>query len=162
MAEMKSSSDPHLSAVLEDKPRVHRRRWFRWVVVSIGVSLVIVSRVGVRLLAVKAELQAAIPLASTIKAQLLSGDSAGSISSVDDLAKHTESARSLTSHPVWRRVELIPFLGANLSAVREVAAVSNDVVIRAVKPLVASTAILSSRPVLKNSAGRLCRLPEGG
>ena len=98
---------------------------------------------GVRGLQAKAELEAALPLASTIKSQLLAGDSAAVSASVKSMAKHTARARDLTGDPVWRAAEFVPFVGANLAAVRNLADVSDYVVSGAAVPLAATAATLN-------------------
>ncbi len=52
------------------------------------------------------------------------------------IADHADSARALTSDPVWRGFEILPWLGANFTAVREVAEVADDVASDALKPVV--------------------------
>ena len=90
--------------------------------------------VGSRGLQAKAELEAAPPLASTIKTQLLAGDSAAVSASVESMAGHTTRARDLTGDPVWRVAEFVPRLGANLAAVRTLADLADNVVSGAAVP----------------------------
>ncbi|TFC89518.1 DUF4012 domain-containing protein [Cryobacterium sp. TmT2-59] len=124
------------------KPRIYRRWWF-WTVVVVGVLVVAGSWVGLRGLQAKAELEAAMPLASTIKAELLAGDSAAVSVSVKSMAEHTDRARELTGDPVWRAAEFVPFVGANLAAVRNLADVADDVVRGTAVPLAATAAALN-------------------
>lgn len=91
--------------------------------------------VGVRGWKAKAELEAAIPMTSTIKMQVLAGDSAAVTASVTSMAKHTSRARDYTGDPVWRALEFVPFVGANFSAVRNLAEVADDVIKGAASPL---------------------------
>lgn len=56
--------------------------------------------------------------------------------SVTSIAEHTSQARSLTGDPIWRAAEFIPFLGGNLTAVREIAEVIDDTADQVVAPLV--------------------------
>ncbi|TFC50761.1 DUF4012 domain-containing protein [Cryobacterium sp. TMT2-17-1] len=124
------------------KRRFYHRWWF-WAAVALGVVMVAGAWVGVRGLQAKSELEAALPLASTIKAQLLEGDSAAVSASVKSMAGHTASARDLTGDPVWRAAEFVPFVGANLAAVRNLADVADDVVSGAAVPLAATAATLN-------------------
>ena len=91
--------------------------------------------VGLRGLAAKAELEAAVPLAATIKTQVLLGDSAAVTENLEAIAAHTYRARALTSDPIWRISELIPVVGGNLLAVRELADVADGVIREGVQPI---------------------------
>ncbi|TFC63503.1 DUF4012 domain-containing protein [Cryobacterium sp. TMT2-15-1] len=124
------------------RPRVYRH-WWIWTTILVGVLMVAGAWVGVRGLQAEVELEAALPLASTIKAQLLAGDSAAVSASVESMAVHTVRARDLTGDPVWRAAEFVPFAGANLAAVRNLADVADDVVSGAAVPLAATAANLN-------------------
>lgn len=107
-----------------------------WVALGVFVLLVAsVAWVGVRGMMAKNELESAIPLASKIQTQVLAGDAAASEKSVQELAGHSARAASLTSDPVWRAFEIIPILGSNLTVVRQLAAVVDDVSQNVVGPL---------------------------
>ncbi|TFD73264.1 DUF4012 domain-containing protein [Cryobacterium fucosi] len=124
------------------KPRIYRRWWF-WAVVVVGVLVIAGAWVGLRGLQAKVELEAAIPLASTIKSQLLAGDAAAVSVSVKSMEAHTARARELTSDPVWRSAEFVPFVGANLAAVRNLADAAHNVVSGAAVPLAATASTLN-------------------
>ena len=83
----------------------------------------------------KGELEEAIPLAATIRAQVVARDSSSAMASAKAMASHTARARELTSDPVWRATESVPFIGPNLVAVRELAGIADDVTSGAVQPL---------------------------
>ncbi|WP_156109913.1 DUF4012 domain-containing protein, partial [Cryobacterium sp. MLB-32] len=124
------------SAAPDPTKRVRTRTIVLWVTLGIFVFLVAsVAWVGVRGVMAKGELESAIPLASTIQTQVLAGDAAASEKSVQELAQHSARAASLTSDPVWRAFEIIPVLGSNLTVVRQVAAVVDDVSHNVVGPL---------------------------
>lgn len=53
-----------------------------------------------------------------------------------------QSARTLTSDPVWRTFEALPWIGANLTAVREAADVAADASSAALTPIVATASDL--------------------
>ncbi|MBB5642414.1 DUF4012 domain-containing protein [Cryobacterium roopkundense] len=84
----------------------------------------------------KSELEAAMPLATSIQNGITDGDVASAQRAVADLNSHANSAAALTSDPVWRAFEILPFLGPNLAAVRQLAQVVNDISESAVTPLV--------------------------
>lgn len=104
----------------------------------VGVLLFLVlvgAWVGIRGLLAKGELDAALPLASRIQEQVLSGDADGAAASVAALQAHSSSARSLTSDVIWRGVEVVPLLGGNLRVVRELTEVVDDLAAKGVAPL---------------------------
>jgi Protein of unknown function (DUF4012) len=125
------------------RPPASRRTKALWI---IGACLVLllgaIAFVSVRALLAKADLEAAIPLASRIQDQVVADDAAGAEASARELKAHTESARGLTSDPVWRAFELVPLLGPNLSASREIAAVVDDIAQQAAGPLTAAAGTL--------------------
>ncbi|POH62225.1 hypothetical protein C3B59_11715 [Cryobacterium zongtaii] len=113
-----------------------RRRIAVWVCCGVVLMILVsVAWVGVRALMAKAELESAIPLASAVQDSVISGDSNAAGSTADRLVQHAARATALTSDPIWRAFEAIPGLGQNLSAVRQVAAVVEDIANDAVIPL---------------------------
>ncbi len=74
--------------------------------------------------------------------QIRSAQGAGSVEllgSLDELSsdvgERTAEAASLTSDPLWRAAEALPWAGANLTAFRETAAAVDDIVRQALPPL---------------------------
>ncbi|HYI33697.1 MAG TPA: DUF4012 domain-containing protein [Glaciibacter sp.] len=118
-----------------------------------GIALVLVvgaAWVGTRALLARDELQSAVPLATRIQDQVVAGDADGATATAADLRRRAGNAADLTSDPVWRAAEVVPLLGPNLTAVRELAAVADDISRRAVTPLtqIAGTVDLDSvKPV---------------
>lgn len=112
-------------------------------IVAVGaVGGLIAKSVADRAFAARDALQSAIPLAGTVKDQILASDTAGAQETVADLRALTAEAREQASGGTWSFVEAIPFAGANLVAVREVAETVDDLVSKALEP--ASTLSLSS------------------
>lgn len=99
--------------------------------------------IGVRALLAKGELEAAVPLAQTVREQVVADDPAAAGKTARDLAAHARSAAALTSDPIWRAVEIVPWLGPNLTAVRELAGATEDVAVGAISPLVNLSGSLS-------------------
>lgn len=68
-------------------------------------------------------------------------DPAAAAASIESISQQTSEARALTSDPIWRAAEVLPWLGPQLSAVSTVAASIDDVASTALTPLaeVAST-----------------------
>ena len=77
----------------------------------------------------------AIPLAKTAQKQILDSDSDGAEETVARLSALTAKARASTSGSLWRSAEALPFVGPNLTAVRTVSAVADDLATEAVTPL---------------------------
>ncbi len=63
-------------------------------------------------------------------------DVTGANATLAQLKPKVQAARNLTSDPLWRVGEIVPFLGPNLSAVRTLATSTDDVVESGIQPLV--------------------------
>jgi hypothetical protein len=105
------------------------------VLLTIGALALLVAAaawVGVRGVMAARELQSAVPLAERLQSAVADGDGDDAISVAAELDEHARSAASLTSDPLWRATELLPAVGANLTAVRVAAdalhTLSGDVV----------------------------------
>ncbi|HEY5224324.1 MAG TPA: DUF4012 domain-containing protein [Microbacteriaceae bacterium] len=131
--------------------RHHRRtrkrlvaRWWFWAIIVVLLAIIAaVAWVGVRGLQAKKDLEASIPLASTVKTQLLAQDVAGAQRTLKTLTPKVEDAKKLTSDFVWRTAELVPVLGSNLTAMRKLADATDLVVNGAVKPLLTVADLLN-------------------
>lgn len=128
------SSEPNAgprrrSRILQAKRR--RRRVIGWSFAAVGALLIAaVAWIGVRGWLAYGELIAVRGEASGVGASLLA-DPEGAAATIEALGQRTERAASLTSDPVWRAAELLPWAGPNLEAVR-VTAASLDTVVREV------------------------------
>ncbi|TFB71828.1 DUF4012 domain-containing protein [Cryobacterium glaciale] len=103
----------------------------------LAVVLFVVAWVGIRGLQAQDALESALPLAAQLQEQVLAGETAAG-SATDTaaaLADYADTARDRTSDPIWRAVEALPGVGPNLVAVRELAAVVDDVATDAITPL---------------------------
>lgn len=140
-------------------PRAKRKRpllkSFRlWVPVGILVVLVGAAAAGAvaadtlkdQAYAARDELQQAIPLATTAKDQILAGDTEGAKATVAQLQTHTARARAEADGDLWRFAETLPVVGGNLTAVRAVTGVVDDLVTGAVAPAT-SLSLQSLAPV---------------
>jgi hypothetical protein len=92
--------------------------------------------VGVHAFQAKGELEEAQGLIGTLKDQATALDTAGATATYAEVSEHTAAARSLTDDLVWRTAEFVPFAGANLRAFREIAAVTDSVIVDVADPLV--------------------------
>jgi hypothetical protein len=108
----------------------------RWVIVGIAaLVLFVILWVAIRALMARNELLSAIPIAQSIGADGLSVLGNDVSDEVIALQHHSARAQSLTSDVIWRAAEVLPFLGPNLTAFREAAAMVNSVTEEALPPL---------------------------
>jgi hypothetical protein len=70
-----------------------------------------------------------------VQKQVVAGESDAAAATAVQLARRAESAAALTSDPVWRAVEVIPWVGPNLESTRVMAASVQVVAKGGVKPL---------------------------
>ena len=106
--------------------------------------------VGIRGYLAAQHLRAAVGLAEIVQARVVGDDGTGALSSAESLQREVTAARSLTSDPVWRATEFVPFVGDDLEAVRQVAGVLSSVADDAIVPVagIASTVSVDSfKPV---------------
>ena len=117
--------------------RLHRRWWF-WLIVALvlmvaaGVSAVYV---GTRALDAKSELDAAQGLLPQLRSEATALDLEGADATLETITGHTNRAAELTDGFAWRIAELFPVLGKNLTAVRELAAVTDQIMTDVAAPL---------------------------
>lgn len=137
------------------KPKRPLLRSFRfWVPVGILVLVVAVGVTGAlmakaiadRAFAARDSLQTAIPLASTAKEQVLASDTAGAQATVAQLRTLTGEAKDQADGGLWRFGEAVPVVGANLTAVREIAETIDTLVVEALEPA-AGLSLSSLAPV---------------
>jgi hypothetical protein len=113
-----------------------RRRIIGWSITGLVVVLIAaVAWVDIRALLAKNELEAAVPLANRITDSIGAGDTVAARQTSRELVNHTMSAASLTSDPIWRAFEILPWIGDDLRAVREVAGSVDGLARDAVTPV---------------------------
>ena len=74
--------------------------------------------------------------AEVLQNQIVSGDEAGAKVTLSGLQASTERARAKTKGPLWSIGAKVPYFGKNVSAVRTVAVVADDIATQAMPPLV--------------------------
>ena len=117
--------------------RTRRAIW--WTVGAVvGVLVLAGAWIGVRAWLAYGELQEARSGATELQQQF-SADPTSMGGEIDKLGEHTKRAAGLTSDPIWRGAELLPWAGKNLEAFR-VTAASLDTVVRSVGTPLASNA----------------------
>ncbi|WP_378147682.1 DUF4012 domain-containing protein [Cnuibacter sp. UC19_7] len=115
------------------------RRIIGWSIVGVfAVLIACVVWVGVRGVLAKDHLEAAIPLAKSTQDQIVDGSTDGASADARALADHARAAADLTSDPIWRAGELVPWVGPNLRAVRQAAEATDLVASGVVVPLTTS------------------------
>ncbi|SDQ95072.1 DUF4012 domain-containing protein [Microbacterium sp. cf332] len=104
-------------------------------ILAIGVAGALAAKaIADRAFAARDSLQTAIPLAATAKEQVLASDSEGARATVEQLKALTAEAKEQADGGLWRFGEAIPVVGANLTAVREVAETIDNLVVNALEP----------------------------
>ena len=92
--------------------------------------------VGIHALSAKKSLESAQVLIGDLQTKVTKRDFAGAKTDATQIQKDTAKAVSLTSDPIWRTAELVPVLGQNLTVVRKLADVVNNVAAGAIDPAV--------------------------
>ncbi|WP_396656735.1 hypothetical protein [Microbacterium sp.] len=120
----------------DDAARPRRRTWIGWVVGSVLVLLVIAAGwVAVRGIGATVALSQGAQTIERARA-LVAADEIEDLSRMAARASaHAQNAHSLTSDPVWRAAELVPWIGADLRAMRETAEIADELAGRVRGPL---------------------------
>jgi hypothetical protein len=153
-----------------------RRPLARWIVLGLVVLLLAaVLWIVVRGLIARDALTGAVPLVQHAREAILDGDSETALDDLDEVQRRAATAAALTSDPVWRAAEIVPFAGQNLIAFREAATVIDDVARDALPPLAElatdldfttfvpvdgaldAQPIIDARPLLEQSAAAMER-----
>lgn len=114
----------------------HRRRWLGWTIGTLAVLLLIaMGWVTVRGIGAAEALQAVSDDTADLKAAVAAQDLEGAEKIADRIAGHAAEAADLTSDPVWRGFEFVPWVGANFTAVREIAWIADTVASDALTPV---------------------------
>jgi hypothetical protein len=108
---------------------------------------------GSRASAINSELNAATQLIPSLKEEMAGDNSRGAIATVEQLRAHTTAAKEAANDPVWTLASNLPGLGANFSAVTEVARSADDVADLGLEPLVKVYSSLDWDSLLPSSAG---------
>jgi hypothetical protein len=127
------------------------RRTLRVILLVVGAVVVLtVAWVGIRGYLASRHLQAAVGLAQDVQTQVLDNDGAAALATAAQLGDEVHAARDLTGDPVWRAVEVLPVVGDDLTAVRQVSEVLSTVADDAITPVAgvaSSVSIDAFKPV---------------
>jgi hypothetical protein len=99
----------------------------------LALAVLAAAWVGVRAVLAYGHLTAAQDAAADVAETL--DDPAAAASAIADISADTAAARSLTSDPIWRLAETMPWIGPQLAAVSTVTAAVDDVAGSALSPL---------------------------
>lgn len=140
--------------------RARKKRSLRTIVVVLGSvgGLVLVAVAGGVWLASKAsainsELNAAAVLIGPLKEDIANNNPGDASTTVEQLQAHTSAAKEAANDPVWTLASSLPGLGANFSAVAEVARSADDVANLGLAPLAKVYSSLDWETLLPNSSG---------
>jgi hypothetical protein len=123
-----------MTSTQRHRPR-RARKIIGWVVAAVVVVvLFVVVWIAARALMARDELLGAIPIATHVGQNALSGGE-GLSADLDDIQRRSAAAANLTSDPIWRSVEWVPLVGSNLTAFREAAAMIDQLAVDALPPL---------------------------
>ncbi|WP_417508293.1 DUF4012 domain-containing protein [Microbacterium sp.] len=114
-----------------------RRRWVGWV---IGLTLLVVilatGWVFFRGFGAASELQNVRNSVGQLQSAIEDRDFARAEQIAPRTEQHAAAAHDLTSDPVWRSFEFIPWLGGGFTSFREIAEITDDVATNAITPLI--------------------------
>ncbi|CAN5115778.1 DUF4012 domain-containing protein [soil metagenome] len=133
-----SSSEPDEPPATAAEPERARRRPRFWVLLGAGVLAALLLVIGivvtVNVFTAKNELEAAVPLASKLESAISHGEDAQAAKLASQFQQHTSAAAAAVGTPFYAIGEVIPGLGANLSAIKTVSQAADDLADNAVVP----------------------------
>jgi hypothetical protein len=91
---------------------------------------------------VRSHLESSMSLLPNLQEAVAARDTDRASAVTAELTEHTNAARAAGTDPVWKAAGILPFVGQNFSAVSEVTASADDIVNRAVAPMVDKFAAL--------------------
>jgi hypothetical protein len=117
----------------------HQRRYViasAWLAVIAVLALASAAWLGTRATIIKDELEATAQLIPLLKDNVASDKPVEAKDNSDKLRSHTAAARNAAGDPLWTLAASTPWIGANFSAISEVARSADDVASLGVEPLV--------------------------
>ncbi|MEG9247423.1 DUF4012 domain-containing protein [Arthrobacter sp. Soc17.1.1.1] len=123
-----------------------RRKGSRALVASAIIVLVLLVAAGGwlahRAQQVRSHLESSMSLLPDLQEAVVARDTGRAKAVSAELTEHTNAARAAGTDPVWKAAGILPFVGQNFSAVSEVTASADDIVNRAIAPMVDKIAAL--------------------
>lgn len=124
-----------------------------WLSIAIVVVLAATAWLGAKANVVRNELESATQLISELREDIAGDKPQEAAVKADQIRLHTAAARQAAGDPLWTLASALPGLGANFSAVKEVAQSADDVSTLGVVPLVEVFDSLNWDTLLPNSKG---------
>jgi hypothetical protein len=122
------------------------RNRIRLLLVFAAVALVLLVAAGGwlahRAQQVRSNLESSMTLLPELQAAVVARDTERASAMTAQLQEHTTIARAAGADPLWKAAGLLPFVGQNFSAVSEMTVSADDVISRAVTPLMTKVAAL--------------------
>lgn len=157
MVSAQRSEKPSRVSPAQKRTRRGNRRKLILVLMSAGVLagilLASIAWLNAKASAIRVELEAATQLVPAIKDDVQSARAEQAAARVEQMRTHTGTAKDLSGDPLWTLASALPGVGANFSAVTEVARSADDVANLALEPLVRIMQSLNWESLLPNGAG---------
>jgi hypothetical protein len=115
-----------------------------WLLAAVTIAVIFLGAwVGSRALIIRENLGSAKDALVSLEKQLADGTVSSTPSLLDQLQKSSDAAKNAASDPLWKLAGSLPWVGANFSAITEVAISMDDVTDRAVVPLLSDPELLN-------------------
>lgn len=124
-----------------------------WLGSLLALAAVIAIWLGVQASTLYGELDSANKLVTSLKDELASNDQPEATATAEQIRNHTSTAKKIASEPLWTMATAIPGLGANFSAVGEVARSADDVATLGLVPLVQVFKTLDWNSLMPGTSG---------
>ena len=126
-----------MNALMSDGRLPTRRRWVGWVIgLAVVLLLLAFGWVVVRGFSAASELQAVRSSVGQLQSAISNRDFGRAEQTAPRIEQHAALAHDLTSDPIWRGFEFVPWIGSDFTALREVAEITADVAADAITPLI--------------------------
>ena len=121
-------------------------------VVLAGLGVFAVTAAG-KVMDAKNTLEAAIPMASKLQSQALAGEFDAADATLVAISDKVAEASAITADPVWRASEIVPFIGQNFSAVRDLVTATEVLVDDGAPPLLSTARTLAPEQIVLSGSG---------
>lgn len=121
-------------------------------VILVGLGVFGVTAFG-KALDAKNALEEAIPMASTLQKQAVAGEFDAADATLVAISEKVDEASAITQEPIWRASEVVPFIGQNFTAVREMVTATEVLVEDGGRPLLATARTLAPEQIVLSGSG---------
>jgi hypothetical protein len=105
---------------------------------GIAVLLLWSGWIVVRGLIARDQLTSAMPVARELSEAVLGGEGTDTDALVAELKQRSDTASAMTHDPIWRITEYVPWIGPNLTAVRQVTEIADTLTAEGLDPLISA------------------------